>query len=202
MKFVYSFCNGNGRAAVVEYQQWYPLRIIPHKKTFGNVHRTLRETGSFPRANAECEFCEWLQPRLHILRDILFRDMAQFSGYGITNTRNFQSWAYENPHEVEDCHYQRRFSVNVSYGVLGNKMIVPHVIERRLRALCDRNFQENKLPLHLEDMPLVTRRRMWLQIDGASPHFGRGVAEFWTKIMKEDGKGEVDRWLGPLGLPT
>jgi hypothetical protein len=47
--------DGNGRAAVLEYRQRYPLRRNPHRKTFENVHRTLRETGSFPRANAERE---------------------------------------------------------------------------------------------------------------------------------------------------
>jgi hypothetical protein len=48
MHFVYSFCNGNGRAAVVEYWSRYPLCRIPHQKTFENIHRTLRETDSFP----------------------------------------------------------------------------------------------------------------------------------------------------------
>jgi hypothetical protein len=31
--FMYTFCNGNGRAAVVEYWQ-YPLHRIPHCKTY------------------------------------------------------------------------------------------------------------------------------------------------------------------------
>jgi hypothetical protein len=55
MNFVYGFCNGNGRAAVVEYRLRYPLRRVPHRKTFENVHRTLRDIGSFPRVNAERE---------------------------------------------------------------------------------------------------------------------------------------------------
>jgi hypothetical protein len=137
---VYGFCNRNGRATVEEYRQ-YPLRKLPHRDTIENIHRTLLETGSFPRANAECEqrrrgedvlaarqrspstnicrmsrvtgvaetqvwkilyrddsypyhlqlvhhllsgdegkrvrFCEWLQPRIRILRDILFTDEAE-----------------------------------------------------------------------------------------------------------------------------
>jgi hypothetical protein len=44
MHFVYGFCNGNGRAAAVEYQQCR----IRQCKAFENVHGTLRETGSFP----------------------------------------------------------------------------------------------------------------------------------------------------------
>jgi hypothetical protein len=50
MRFVYGFCNGNGRAAAVEYWQRYPLR-----KTSAYVRITLRESGSFQGANAECE---------------------------------------------------------------------------------------------------------------------------------------------------
>jgi hypothetical protein len=49
MHFVYSFGNGNGRAAVMEYWQRYPLHRIPLGKTFKNPHKTLRKTGSFPR---------------------------------------------------------------------------------------------------------------------------------------------------------
>jgi hypothetical protein len=48
MHFIYSFGNGNCRAAVVEYWQQYPLCRIPYDRTFENAHRTLRETGSCP----------------------------------------------------------------------------------------------------------------------------------------------------------
>jgi hypothetical protein len=45
--FIYGFCNGKGRAVVVEYLQQSLLRI-PYGKSFDIIHRTLRETGSFP----------------------------------------------------------------------------------------------------------------------------------------------------------
>jgi hypothetical protein len=47
MHFIYGFYNGKGTAVVVEYQQLSPRRI-PHGKIFDNIHRTLREIGSFP----------------------------------------------------------------------------------------------------------------------------------------------------------
>jgi hypothetical protein len=47
MHFIHGFCNGKGRAVVVEYQQ-RSRRRIPHGKIFDNMHRTLKETGSFP----------------------------------------------------------------------------------------------------------------------------------------------------------
>jgi hypothetical protein len=51
----YSFCSGNGGAAVVEYWQRYPHCRIVHLKTFETIHIILREIGSFPQANAEHE---------------------------------------------------------------------------------------------------------------------------------------------------
>jgi hypothetical protein len=97
-------------------------------------------------------FCEWPQPWLHIL----FPDEAQFNWDGITNTRNLHSWAHKNPHEIAECHFQHRFSFNVWCGILGNNLIGPHVIEGCIRAPYQRNFLENELLLHLENVPLAT----------------------------------------------
>jgi hypothetical protein len=36
-------------------------------------------------------------------------------------------------------------------------------------------FPQKELPLMLEDVPLLTRQVMWLQQDGAPPHFDRQV---------------------------
>jgi len=50
MYFVYSFCNGNSRAAVLEYQHCYP-----YCKTFDTMNRILKQTALFPQAIAEHE---------------------------------------------------------------------------------------------------------------------------------------------------
>jgi hypothetical protein len=52
---IYCFCSGNGRNSTVEYQQLYPLRRIPYRKTFHNIQRILRGAGSFPWVYVECE---------------------------------------------------------------------------------------------------------------------------------------------------
>jgi len=48
MHFVYGFCNGNSRAAVVEYQRRFPHRIIPSRRVFTRIRQTLRDNGCFP----------------------------------------------------------------------------------------------------------------------------------------------------------
>jgi hypothetical protein len=50
IKFVYGLCNANCRAAVVEFHHRHP-----HCGTLETILRILRETGSFPWVNAECE---------------------------------------------------------------------------------------------------------------------------------------------------
>jgi hypothetical protein len=77
----------------------------------------------------------------------------------------------------------------------------PHVTEGRLTALHYRNLLEDELPLHLDNVPLATQRPMWLH-DGAPRHFGGAVMECLWKDYKRRWIGEVDRWLGPLGLLT
>jgi hypothetical protein len=86
--------------------------------------------------------CEWLQQRLHLLRDIHLTDGGQCNWDGITNTRNSHSWAHENRHDVGECHFIRQFSVNVWCGILGCNVIELHVIERRLTAPYYRNSVE------------------------------------------------------------
>jgi hypothetical protein len=77
-------------------------------------------------------------------------------------------------------------------------MIGPHVIAERLTPPYYRTFLENELPLHLEIMPLATRRRMWLRYDGAPPHFGRAVTEF----LNEDYEGRSMGRCEPVALPA
>ena len=48
MVFTYGFCNGNARAAAVEYRRRYPDRRHPDFRVFYRVYQHLREKGSFP----------------------------------------------------------------------------------------------------------------------------------------------------------
>ena len=51
--FVYGFCNGNGRAAVRQYQQRFPNRRTPNHQTFGYVYGFLAEHGTLPAGKKE-----------------------------------------------------------------------------------------------------------------------------------------------------
>lgn len=83
------------------------------------VRRTLHRDGLYPHHfqgqqnlllgdSAKCVgVCGCLQLRLENLRDILFADQAQFTWDSITNTRNSQSEAQENPQQLIQCHFER-----------------------------------------------------------------------------------------------
>jgi hypothetical protein len=107
-------------------------------------------------------------------------------------TQGICTLGYTKIHKVAEHNFQHRFTVNVWCGVSGSNLTGSHVTEGLLTAPYYRTFLENELPLHLEDVPPATRRRMWLRHDGASPHFGKATTEF----LNEDHEGT---WIGRNG---
>jgi len=71
------------------------------------------------------DLCHWIKGHPELLSVILFSDEASFTRDGVNNVRNVHSWSHENPHETSVTKFQRRFSVNVWSGVLGNRLIGP-----------------------------------------------------------------------------
>lgn len=52
MHFVYGMAQGNCREAVRIYQERYPHRMVPNRKTFARIHERLCESGTFQRSAA------------------------------------------------------------------------------------------------------------------------------------------------------
>ena len=46
-----------------------------------------------------------------------------FTRDGVNNLRNVHTWSHDNPHETSVSNFQRRFTLNVWCGVLGNKLM-------------------------------------------------------------------------------
>ena len=111
-----------------------------------------------PGNHAQClDFCQWVTANPELLSVILFTDEASFTRDGINNLRNVHKWWQENPHETSVTNFQRRFSVNVWCGVLGNKLIGLSVFDENLRGNRYEAFLRNQLPGLLEDIPLMIR---------------------------------------------
>ena len=89
------------------------------------------EEGDKPR---RLQFCVYLQDheRLNarVLWNILWTDESTFTRDGVFNCRNEHTWAEENPRAIKETHNQKKFSVNVWAGILGNRLIGTYSLVR------------------------------------------------------------------------
>lgn len=150
-------------------------------------------------------FCRWLlnQPRIgndNFAWNILFTDESEFTRNGNNNFHNLHLWDTENPHGIIEARHQRRFSVNVWGGIIGNFLLGPVFLPPRLNGTAYHRFLAYQLPALLEDIPLATRQRMWLMHDGAPAHFSL-IARNWLNQANH----YRDRWIGrggPINWPA
>ena len=92
------------------------------------------------------DFCHWIKAHPEMLSVILFSDEASFTQDGVNNSRNVHTLSHDNPHETSITNFQRRFSLNVWCGVIGNRLIGPFVFENNLAAHTYEAFVRNELP--------------------------------------------------------
>jgi len=138
------------------------------------------------------DLCRWITPHPELLSVILFTDEASFTRDGINTSRNVHMWSHENPHQTHVTNFQRRFSVNVWCGLLGNGLFGPFVFHNNLTGNTYEAFLSNDLPGLLEDIPLMARSQMYFQHDGAPPHYTRHVTEYLNESFR-------NRWSGHGG---
>lgn len=107
------------------------------------------------------------------------------------NSRNSHVWSEENPHVTRNTRSQRKFSLNVWCGLIGDKLIGPHFFEPRLTGEMYCNFLENELPDLLENED-VDQRGLIFQQDGEPLHFSLAVRNHLDTMYS-------DRWIGRGG---
>ncbi|KAJ4442662.1 hypothetical protein ANN_04251 [Periplaneta americana] len=241
---MYGKADGNVALARRLYQERYPQRQFPDRKTFVRLHYRLCEYGQFnspglgrgrPRSTTpEVQeeileavnmtpsistrrvalqvnvphttvwrllkeyqlFCQWflqqygVNPNFPAL--VLFTHEAQFTRNGITNFHNQHVWAYENPRATVPTHHQVRFSLNMWVGIIGDRLVGPHVLVNRLTGQVYTNFLENTIPHVLEDTPLINRQHIHFLHDGSLAHFSRTARRYLDRRFP-------DRWIGRGG---
>jgi hypothetical protein len=74
-----------------------------------------------------------------------------------------------DPHQTRGTVFERRFSVNVWCGLLGNKLIGPFVMDNNLTGNTYEFFLRNELPGLLENIPVMVRGQIYFQHDWAPP---------------------------------
>ncbi|KAJ4445503.1 hypothetical protein ANN_12183, partial [Periplaneta americana] len=188
--FMYGKADGNAALARRLYQERYPQRQCPDRKTFA------LSPADYP---ARVRFCQWflrqcgVNPNFPALA--LFTDEAQFTRDGITNFHNQHVWAYENPRATVPSHRQVRFSLNMWAGTTGDRLVGSHVLVNRPTGQAYTNFLENTIPHVLEDTPLINRQHIHFLHDGAPAHFNRTARRYLDRRFP-------DRWIGLIYPPT
>ncbi|KAJ4426788.1 hypothetical protein ANN_26587 [Periplaneta americana] len=188
--FMYGKVDGNAALARRLYQEMYPQRQCPDRKTFAL---------SPADYSARVRFCQWFLQQCGVNPNlVLFTDEAQFTRDGITNFHNQHVWAYEKPRATVPSHHQVRFSLNMWAGIIGDRLFGPHVLVNRLTGQAYTNFLENTTPHVLEDTPLINRQHIHFLHDGAPAHFSRTARRYLDRRFP-------DRWVdrgGQIAWPA
>ena len=178
----------NKREIILEMVQRSPRRIASHiglsqMQVWRNLHEYLhpyhdhRVQHMEPGDPAQCmDLCHWITAHPELLSIIFIHSKASFTQDGINNSRNLHTWSHDNPQESSVTKFQRRFSVNVWCGLLGNRLIGHFVFDNNLTGNTCEVFL--RLPGLLEDIPLMIRSQMYCQHDGAPPHYSQHVREY------------------------
>jgi Helix-turn-helix domain (DUF4817) len=201
---------------IIEDEPSTSTRVIANRLDVNHVTvwQVLKEQGLHPFSRQKVQalgpedfqprllFCRWFLERCNLQRRfekfILFTDEACFTRDGVFNSRNNHLWCDENPHATFIRAHQRRFSVNVWAGIVGEYVIGPYILPNRLNGENYFIFLNNVLPELLDDLPLNIRRRLWLQHDGAPAHTTREVIALLNR-------GYPNKWIGrggPVAWPA
>jgi len=138
------------------------------------------------------DLCHWIKAHPELLSVILFSDEESFTRDSVNNLRNVLTLSHDNSHETNVTNFQRIFTVNVWWGVLGNKFIGPFVFDNNLTGNAYEIFLRNELPGFLRDFPLMRRSQIYFQHDGAPPHYTRHVRDYLNEFFPNS-------WLGRGG---
>lgn len=147
-------------------------------------------------------FCQWANNKIlenpYFFNNVLFSDEATFHRNGYVNRHNYHYYATENSNFIRPTYYQHRWSLNVWAGILGNRILGPYFFERNITAESYLEFLRTDLEEYFDNFPLNLLERIWLQQDGASPHYSIAVRAYLDERFPE-------KWIGrggPVAWPA
>ncbi|GFV82005.1 DUF4817 domain-containing protein [Trichonephila clavipes] len=129
--------------------------------------------------NKHMDFARWFLHESNADRNfaasVLFTDEATFSLEGVMNFHNLHTWADENPHAIRPHGAQRKCSINVWAGIVGDCLLDLYILPERLIGSVYLTFLQEALPEMLNDVPMPIPQRIRFQHDGAPAHFSIDV---------------------------
>lgn len=153
-------------------------------------------------ADRRVQFCELMMNAIDENRIssewILFSDEATFTLNGHVNKQNCRYWSDENPHWVRETNTQYPEKTNVWAGIIGRQVIGPIFFDDTLTGERYLEFLEHELVPALRALypsqldPDLYDERIWMQQDGAPPHYARNVRQYLDDNFP-------NRWIGRRG---
>jgi len=168
------------------------LRIL-HSNRYHSYHISLHQELTEQDFERRLEFCNWLLPKnVDFYRKILWTDESTFKSNGEINIHNAHYWSVENPHWMRQVDNQHIWSVNTWCGLIGQQIVGPYFFNNPLNGDVYADFLNNILGQMLEEIPLQTRGRMWLQQDGCPAHYSLVARRAANQLFP-------NRWIGRGG---
>lgn len=87
-----------------------------------------------------------------------------------------------NPHVTIQATLQNQFMTFVCMGAVNDSLVGPYVLPAPFTGAVYKDFIPNICPNLLEDVLLLTRRRLWLMNDAAPAHFRNIVRHAFSDI--------------------
>ncbi|GBO36635.1 hypothetical protein AVEN_82568-1 [Araneus ventricosus] len=105
-------------------------------------------------------------------------------------------WSDSNPHCNTPRQHQKKFSVNIWAGILGDYVVGPYILPDRLTSATYRIFLQQVLPSLLQAVPLmVSPPNMWFMHGGTTAYCSRTVRHFLNATYSA-------LWLGLIAHRT
>lgn len=141
-------------------------------------------------------FCQWAQNTTaedeDFFKYVMFTDESTFHRNGFVNRHNFHFYDTQNPHALLVNNFQHQWSLNVWGGVIHDYVIGPYFFDEHLNGRLFLEFLRHDFVRLTDNLPEFITNRMWLQLDGAPPHYSRYVREHLNEQFPE-------RWIGRNG---
>ncbi|XP_071054645.1 uncharacterized protein [Onthophagus taurus] len=169
----------------------YSISIVQH----------LRDTDFARRVN----FCEFILTEHYgnnqFLDNIIWSDEAKFTKNGLFNRHNSHYWSDSNPHKFTTSNFQGSWQFNVYCAIRNDRVVALHFYEENLNGERYLNILRNFDTNYLENLPLVELTQIFYQHDGAPPHNGYLVSNFFENIFNGQWIANNGPFLWPPRLP-
>jgi len=139
--------------------------------------------------------CEWFDKIITSSGMFFFSDESTFKNTGELNKHNYHYWSNVNPHWFRSVDNQNRWSLMVWCGIVNGYLIGSYLFEENMNRINFLELLRDILPELLENVDLATRRRMWIQLDGAPPHYAHIVRNYLNNHYN-------GMWISPVAWPS